>query len=65
MTLDSAADGAFMNKSLIEASAIIENIATNHARWGGERGTNPKKISGGKFEVEGVDLIMAKFDALN
>lgn len=54
-----------MNKSLTEASNIIESVATNHHQWANERGNNPRKLSGGKFEVDGVDLTMAKFDSLN
>ena len=54
-----------MNRRLTEAYEVIESVATNHHQWANERGNNPRKLSGGKFEVDGVDLIMSKFDSLN
>lgn len=54
-----------MNKPLGEAYDVIGRVATNHHKWGNERGNNPKNISTGKYEIDGVDLIMAKLNALN
>lgn len=54
-----------MNKPLGEVCDFIKIVATNHQQWGNEIGNNLKKISSSKFEVDGVDLILTKFDALN
>ncbi|XP_042401007.1 uncharacterized protein LOC121991043 [Zingiber officinale] len=68
LSLDSAARGVLMNKSLDEAEDIIENVAQNHHQWATERSggsffENPIKASG-KFDVDAVMLMPARLDAL-
>ncbi|XP_042425743.1 uncharacterized protein LOC122013544 [Zingiber officinale] len=68
VSLDSATEGALMNKSLDEAEKIIENVALNHHQWVSERSSgafsgNQIKASG-KFEVDAFTLMSAKLDAL-
>ncbi|XP_042460369.1 uncharacterized protein LOC122043868 [Zingiber officinale] len=68
ISLDSAAGGALMNKSLDEAEEIIENVALNHHQWASKRssgacsGNQMKAL--GKFEVDAFSLMSAKLDAL-
>jgi hypothetical protein len=44
--LDSAAGGAFMGKTIVEAKAILESILPNYSQWHTERAPMPsKKVS--------------------
>ena len=51
-----------MNKSVDDAYKLIEDMALNHYQWSGERNTQPKV--GGRHEVDALNLIAAKVDAL-
>ncbi|XP_042426035.1 uncharacterized protein LOC122013888 [Zingiber officinale] len=62
VSLDSAAGGALMNKTLEEAFDIIESVALNHHQWAIER-ENPVRLAG-KYEVSALDSLAAKVDAL-
>ncbi|XP_042400981.1 uncharacterized protein LOC121991015 [Zingiber officinale] len=68
VSLDSAAGGALMNKSLDETEDIIESVAQNYHEWATERSggysfSNPTKASG-KFDVYAITMMSAKLDAL-
>lgn len=65
VSLDSSTRGALIYKQLGEAYDVIESVAINHHQWGNDRAHNPRKIFGGKFDIDGVDLIMDKLDAFN
>ena len=59
--LDSAAGGAFMSKTVVEAKAILESMLNNHSQWHTERAPNPSK----KFNaIEELDPTGSKLDAI-
>ena len=60
--LDSAAGGAFMSKTIIEAKAILENMLLNHSQWHTERAPNPssRKVN----SIEEVDSLSSKIDTI-
>jgi hypothetical protein len=59
--LDSAAGGAFMGKTIVEAKAILESILQNYSQWHTERAPMPsKKLS----SIEEVDDLPNKMDAI-
>jgi hypothetical protein len=59
--LDSAAGGAFMGKTIIEAKAILESILQNYSQWHTERAPMPsKKVS----SIEEVDVLSNKMSAI-
>ncbi|XP_050895128.1 uncharacterized protein LOC127101721 [Lathyrus oleraceus] len=65
MNLSDVAGGALMDKPYDEAYELIENMAQNHFQWGGERTALEKPTSkGGRYEVNGIDRVNAKVDAL-
>jgi len=68
MTVDTAADGALMNKNYTEAYTLIEDMAQNHYQWTNERAINAsspfKKEAAGIYEVSNLDHLAAKVDAL-
>ena len=51
-----------MNKSINKAYDLFKDMAFNHYQWFNERGTQ-KKVPG-KYDVDALDLITAKVDAL-
>lgn len=66
MTIDAVDDSALMDKPLNEAYHLIENMAHNHYQWGNERAQVEKTPQKGvMFEVNGLDHVSAKADALN
>lgn len=65
VSVDYATSEALMNIPLIEDIDMIENVAAYHHLWTNGRDKSLRRISRGKFEVDSVDLILAKFDALN
>ncbi|XP_020256161.1 uncharacterized protein LOC109833032 [Asparagus officinalis] len=62
MTVDAAAGGALMNKTIDEAYTLIEDMAQNHYQWANERA--PHTSIGGKYEIDALDHISSKVDAL-
>ncbi|XP_050877114.1 uncharacterized protein LOC127080868 [Lathyrus oleraceus] len=65
MNLSAAVGGALMDKPYDEAYELIESMAQNHFQWGGERVTVEKPTpKGGMYEVNGIDRVNAKVDAL-
>jgi phage/plasmid-associated DNA primase len=41
--LDSAAGGAFTEKTIVESKDILESILQNYSQWHSERAPNPSK----------------------
>ena len=65
MNLSAAAGGALMDKPYTEAYELIETMAQNHFQWGSERaGVEKPTPKGGMYEVNGIDRVNAKVDAL-
>ena len=59
--LDSAAGGAFMSKTVLEAKTILESMLNNHSQWHTERAPNPsKKVN----SIEELDPTGSKLDAI-
>ncbi|XP_050896945.1 uncharacterized protein LOC127103754 [Lathyrus oleraceus] len=65
MNLSIVTGGSLMDKPYDEAYELIENMDQNHFQWGGERAIVEKLTpKGGMYEVNGIDSINAKVDAL-
>ena len=62
MSVDAAAGGALMGKSIDAAKALLEEMASNNYHWSSERAT-PKRASG-VYGVDAVDMLASKVDAL-
>ena len=62
MSIDAAAWGALMGKSIEVAKALLEDMAANNYHWSNERASQRK--SGGKYDVDVVDMLASKVDAL-
>ncbi|XP_039140472.1 uncharacterized protein LOC120277685 [Dioscorea cayenensis subsp. rotundata] len=62
ISVDAASGGALMNKKVDDAYSLIEDMSLNHCQWASERNTTPKPT--GRHEVETLNLIAAKVDAL-
>jgi hypothetical protein len=59
--LDSAAGGAFMGKTIVEAQAILDITLQNYSQWHTKRAPMPyKKVS----SIEGVDVLSNEMDAI-
>ena len=69
--VDATAGGALMNKTYIEAYALIENMAQNHYQWTSERdiiASSPSKKEAGMYEISSLDHLAAitqKIDKMN
>lgn len=59
--IDAAAGGALMNKSEVEAEALIEDMASNNNQWPSERNM-PKKA--GLYEVDASTHVAAQLSAM-
>ena len=55
ISIDAAAGGALMGKSIEAAEALLEEMASNNYHWSSERAT-PKR-GGGRHEVDAVTLL--------
>lgn len=65
MTIDAAAEGALIDKLINETYQLIENMSHNHYQWGTERAQVEKtQQKRGMFEVNDLDYVSAKVDAL-
>ncbi|XP_020209360.1 uncharacterized protein LOC109794317 [Cajanus cajan] len=64
MILDSAAGGSFMGKPINDCMIILENVASNHSQYS-EREVTARKGTPGRYEVNNIELLLAKFDTLN
>ena len=59
--LDSAAGGAFMSKTIVEAKNILESILQNYSQWNTERAPNPpKKVN----SIEESSDLSSKMDTI-
>ncbi|XP_050877733.1 uncharacterized protein LOC127081527 [Lathyrus oleraceus] len=65
MSIDAAVGGALKNKPYPDACALIKDMAQNHYQWESERAQVEKRDTiGGIHEVNCMDMIRAKMDAL-
>jgi len=62
MSVDAAAGGALMGKSIEAAKAFLEGMVSNNYHWSSE-GAIPKRTSG-VYGVDAVDMLASKVDAL-
>ncbi|XP_038973879.1 uncharacterized protein LOC120105457 [Phoenix dactylifera] len=62
ITIDAAAGGTLMSKSIEEAYELLEEMASNNYQWSNER-CMPKKVSG-MYDVDGINMLNAKVDSL-
>jgi hypothetical protein len=62
ISIDAAAGGALMNRSVDEAYDLIDSMALNQNHWSSERQT--LKSTPGRHEVDQITLIHAKLDTL-
>jgi len=62
MSIDVTARGALMGKSMEVAKALLENMAANNYHWSNERA--PQRKGGGKYDIDAVDMLAGKVDAL-
>ena len=59
--LDSAAGGAFMGKTIVEAKNILESILQNYSQWNTERAPNPSlKVN----SIEETNDLSSKMDTI-
>ncbi len=61
-TVDSAAEGDLMEKTLTQALELLERVAYHNYEWSNERG-NAKRTAG-VLEVDALSMINAQFDQL-
>jgi len=61
-TIDAAAGGTLINKTVDEAYNLIEEMTLNNFQWSTKQG-QPKRV-GGKLEVDRLTLLSAKVDAM-
>jgi len=62
ISVDAAAGGALMGKSIEAAKALLEEMASNNYHWASDRAT-PQR-GGGKYSVVVVTLLASRVDAL-
>jgi len=62
ISVDVAAGGALMGKSIEAARALLEEMASNNYHWSSERAT--LKRSGGKYNIDAMTLLASRVDAL-
>ena len=62
ISIDAAAGGALMGKSIDAAKALLEEMASNNYHWSSDRAT-PQR-GGGKYSVDAVTLLASRVDAL-
>ena len=59
--LDSAAGGAFMGKTIVEAKNILESILQNYSQWHTDRAPNP---SNKVISIEETNDLSSKMDTI-
>jgi len=62
MSVDAAAGGALMGKSIEAMKALLEDMASNNYHWSSEQAT--LKRTSGVYGVDVVDMLANKVDAL-
>lgn len=66
LTVNIAAGGALIDKPFQEAYQLIENMTQSHYQWGSEwTQVEKSQTKGGMYEVNGIDHVSAKVDALS
>lgn len=55
MTVDAAAGGTLLNKSVGESYTLIEDMTTNHYQWSNERAFLKKTL--GKYELDAISML--------
>jgi hypothetical protein len=60
--MDAVAGGSFLSLTIHDASALVEEIASNQG-WNEER-NQPRKRGGGMHQLKEVDMLSAKMDLL-
>ena len=61
-TMDAATGGAFLSLTIVQATALVEKMASNQG-WSEER-TQTHKRGGGMHQLKEVDMLAAKIDLL-
>ncbi|XP_021771810.1 uncharacterized protein LOC110735943 [Chenopodium quinoa] len=61
--LDGALGGPLMNKPSTEALKIIEDVVQNYTDWSPDERSTSKR--GGKYEVNAINMLSSKLDALS
>ena len=62
ISVDAAAGGALIGKSIQAAKALLKQMASNNYHWASDRITQQR--SGGKYAVDIVTLLASQVDAL-
>jgi len=62
ISVNAAAVGALMGKSIEATKALLEEIASNNYHWVSDRAT--LQGGGGKYSVDAVTLLASRVDAL-
>jgi len=62
ISMDAAAEGALMGKSIEAAKVLLEKMASNNYHWSSEGATPGQKT--GKYDVDAVTLLASRVDAL-
>jgi len=62
MSIDVVASSVLMRKSIKAAKALLEDVATNNYNWSNERAT--LKRSSEKYDIDAVDMLTSKIEAL-
>jgi len=62
ISIDAAAGGALIGKSIEAAKALLEEMTSNNYHWSSDRAT-PQR-GGGKHSVDAVTLLASRVDAL-
>jgi len=60
ISVDTAAGGALMGKSIEAAKALLKEMASNNYHWSNERAA--LKRGGGRHEVDAVTLLASRVD---
>ena len=61
--LDASAGGSFMMKTVSSAKKLLDDMASNHAKWQVESRSQPKKA--GVYEIDQPTFIQAQLAALS
>jgi len=62
ISVDAAAGGALMGKSIEAAKCLLEEMASNNYHWASDRSTTQR--GGGKYSVDAVTLLASRVEAL-
>jgi len=62
ISVDAAAGGALMGKSIEATKVLLEEMASNNYHWASDRATTQR--GGGKYSVDALTLLASQVDAL-